>query len=338
MSKLQNALERILEWNKVYDPRGVSFLKPGLSIAEIDEISQDLPFKLPQVVYELYQWRNGSISEQDIEEPEYDYHGGYTFCDFGFYPLKKVIETCKDRLSSFKPHCKGDYLLDPCWLEVFFRIDLEVFGYVIAEENEKDCLVIFKESDENDVTTEQYLSLTNMMLTIAEYLETGAYYKNDNGRFRWDELKAKAIWQKYNSELEEYLKKQMFLKLQSSMSLRLLNDISPDLIRYKDPRAIPFLLDALENPLPDVIDINEKVGIQALAARILGEMKADIAVEPLILTLRNDSQWLRYWATYALGKLKSEKSRASLMASLQDEDEDVQNMARWAIDQLNTEN
>jgi len=337
MTKLQNALERILEWNKVYKLERISFLQTGLSIAEIDEISQDLPFKLPQVVYELYQWRNGSISEQDINDSEYLYRAGYMFCGFGFYPLKKVIETCKEKLSFFEPSCKGIYLLDPCWLEVFFRIDLEVFGYVIAEENKKDCLVIFKESDENDVTTEQYLSLTNMMLTIAEYLETGAYYKNENGYFHWDESQAKTIWQKYNSELEEYLKKQMFLKLRSSLSLRLLNDVSSDLIRYKDPRAIPFLLDTLERPSPDIIDINEKVGIQALAARILGEMKADSAVESLILALRDESQWLRYWVTYSLGKLKSEKSRASLMASLQDEDEDVQSMARWAIDQLNTE-
>ena len=204
MTKLQNALERILEWNKVYKLERISFLQPGLSIAEIDEISQDLPFKLPQVVYELYQWRNGSISEQDIKNSEYLYRAGYMFCGFGFYPLQKVIETSKEKLSFFEPSSKGIYLLDPCWLEVFFRIDLEVFGYVIAKENEEDCLVIFKESDECDVTTDQYLSLTNMMLTIAEYLETGAYYKNDNGRFRWDELKAKSIWQKYNSELEEY--------------------------------------------------------------------------------------------------------------------------------------
>ena len=47
-----------------------------------------------------------------------------------------------------------------------------------------------------------YTSLTNMMLTIAECCETGAYYINEKGEHRIDEEKATAIHKKYNRGID----------------------------------------------------------------------------------------------------------------------------------------
>jgi hypothetical protein len=60
MSTLTDALERILNWLRANYPEAASSLQPGLSYDEIEAKIADLPFCLPQEVYELYQWRNGS--------------------------------------------------------------------------------------------------------------------------------------------------------------------------------------------------------------------------------------------------------------------------------------
>ncbi|MEG3975079.1 hypothetical protein QT970_10715 [Microcoleus sp. herbarium8] len=61
MVVLTNALERILKGMQKYDAPIASLLQPGLSFWEIEEKVRVLPFRLPQEVYELYQWRNGLI-------------------------------------------------------------------------------------------------------------------------------------------------------------------------------------------------------------------------------------------------------------------------------------
>ena len=54
-SQLTNALNRILNWIEKYNSYYVKYLQPGLSKKEVDNLVEDLPFKLPSEVYELYQ-------------------------------------------------------------------------------------------------------------------------------------------------------------------------------------------------------------------------------------------------------------------------------------------
>ncbi|MBA3921472.1 MAG: hypothetical protein H0X31_07160 [Nostocaceae cyanobacterium] len=60
MSELTEGLERISLWLKKNRPDIASQLRPGLSREEIDAEAHILPFKLPEEIYELYQWRDGS--------------------------------------------------------------------------------------------------------------------------------------------------------------------------------------------------------------------------------------------------------------------------------------
>jgi cell wall assembly regulator SMI1 len=66
MSTLMDTLQRILNWLQANYPEAASSLKPGLSYEEIEVKLADLPFHLPQEVYELYQWRNGMDEEANF--------------------------------------------------------------------------------------------------------------------------------------------------------------------------------------------------------------------------------------------------------------------------------
>lgn len=67
MTEIKNNLNRI--WNSLEQkaPQLISLFQPGLKREEIDEITKDLPFKLPKEVYELYQWRNGLLGSVELE-------------------------------------------------------------------------------------------------------------------------------------------------------------------------------------------------------------------------------------------------------------------------------
>lgn len=65
MSALTIVLERISRILKWKAPKIVSRLQPGLTPQEIDEKTKDLPGRLPEEVYELYQWHNGFSSSNE---------------------------------------------------------------------------------------------------------------------------------------------------------------------------------------------------------------------------------------------------------------------------------
>lgn len=63
MTAIKNNLKRIWDCVEQKAPEIKDLFQPGLKPEEIDEIAKDLPFKLPQEVYELYQWRNGLLND-----------------------------------------------------------------------------------------------------------------------------------------------------------------------------------------------------------------------------------------------------------------------------------
>ena len=52
-------------------PNRAAELRPGLTRNEINELVKDLPFNLPDEVYELYQWHDGSVNRFILEN--YDF-------------------------------------------------------------------------------------------------------------------------------------------------------------------------------------------------------------------------------------------------------------------------
>lgn len=67
MTAIKNNLKRIWACIEEKAPEVKDLFQPGLKSEEIDQITKDLPFKLPLEVYELYQWRNGLVDNTCFE-------------------------------------------------------------------------------------------------------------------------------------------------------------------------------------------------------------------------------------------------------------------------------
>jgi len=67
MTAIKNNLKRIWDCIEQKASELKNLFQPGLKSKEIDEITKDLPFRLPQEVYELYQWRNGLLNNTGFD-------------------------------------------------------------------------------------------------------------------------------------------------------------------------------------------------------------------------------------------------------------------------------
>lgn len=155
-----------------------------------------------------------------------------------------------------------------------------------------------------------------MMLTLAECLETGVY----EGEERYQ------IWRKYNISIVE----KALSKLQNNLSLKSLSEISLDLMMFKDSRAVEPLIQALEIPL-SLADPYESIGIQQLAAQILGELDDSRAVSPLIRALQNGYWGTRRQAVKSLGNLRDSRAIEPLIKALEDSDKELSSMAAVSL-------
>ena len=67
MTAIKNNLKQIWDCIKQKAPEIKDLFQPGLKPEEIDEITKHLPFRLPEEVYELYQWRNGLLDNTGFD-------------------------------------------------------------------------------------------------------------------------------------------------------------------------------------------------------------------------------------------------------------------------------
>ncbi|MGP1386364.1 MAG: hypothetical protein ACTS2F_22580 [Thainema sp.] len=200
MSELTEALDKILVWLKQYKPDYADTFLPGLSREEIEAKVSGLPGNLPEEMYELYQWRNGA-SEEDIQVVVYP--------ALGFDPLDEAVKVCKGILKGFGE--EHPFLFEGKMLFPFLRNNCSFCAVLLDQEQQTHSPVI-DIAAEGDLEL-MYTSLTNMMLTLAEYCESGAYYigkvdEEEGGRpeeaegfLCADETKMLPIFEKYNSGL-----------------------------------------------------------------------------------------------------------------------------------------
>ncbi|MEG3928594.1 HEAT repeat domain-containing protein [Microcoleus sp. T3_D1] len=329
MSTLTQALNRILEYLEKHKPKAVSLLQPGLSDSEIEELVKDLPAQFPEELYELYKWKNGSAYDAwnvSGDSPELE-HVAYIFNKFSFYPLEVAIGNYRPKLIDYR---RWKDIHSSSWLEIFFCYIGEVGGFVFVDDSQETSQIIFAYHKDTEDITQKYTSLTSMMTTIAECYETGAYsvtkHEDCTVTVVNDYQKAHQIWCEHNSEIVDSLLE----KLQPELSLQSLTDIAADLMKLKDPRTVKPLIRVLEKPaLTD-----DDLGIQALAARILGELGDAGAVEILINALKNDNWMTQYWAAVSLGQIKDERATYPLIEALQNSENEVRHMAVWALGEI----
>ncbi|MEM7716056.1 MAG: hypothetical protein AAF349_21205 [Cyanobacteria bacterium P01_A01_bin.68] len=178
MSELTNALNRILNWFQEHKSSTIDSLQPGLTIKEIESKVKDLPFRLTQEVYELYQWRNGMIDD-----------GSCFFSSYRFLPLEEAIEELKIMGEAW------GLSLPFGWFPLF-EFEGEFFSAVGAEENTENSPILHTYHG-IDIA---YRNLTNTMLYVGECCDTGAYHIGDSRIIEENEVAVIDILQKYEPE------------------------------------------------------------------------------------------------------------------------------------------
>jgi hypothetical protein len=157
MTDLNSTLERILTWLQNNKPDYASSLQDGLTRSEIDIKSRELPFHLPQEIYELFQWRNGSQEELFAPfEPT-----------LSFISLENAIEIAdwySDEPDLGGIRYKGKMLFP-------FTGAQKTFYAVVINSETEDALVVLPHS-EDDRTQLVSLSVNRFLITALECLET----------------------------------------------------------------------------------------------------------------------------------------------------------------------
>ena len=87
-------------------------------------------------------------------------------------------------------------------------------------------------------------------------------------------------------------------------------------------------------PLIDALGDTDHM-VRMAAARILGETRNPLAVDPLVLTLRTDKHYaVREEAAYALGQIKDRSAVEALVEALGDVDSGVQRIAAASLGEI----
>lgn len=147
----------------------LDFLLPGISKDEINTQLENIKIKLPDDVYQLYQWRNGIANI-------YDHNFNHeTFFNFGiFYSLQSAIELYKT-----------DSLANKYWDEIFFPLFTNGGGdflLVNVDEQSKEYGFVYLYSPMINLSTDPisiYDSVSTMLDTILLSYQKRAYFYVD---------------------------------------------------------------------------------------------------------------------------------------------------------------
>ena len=293
-------------------------IPPGLSLEEIQDIVEKLPFRLPEEVYEVYQWSHGHI-EEDLMI--------YTtiFDDMSLCSLRTSMEIWplmgKNAGKPLFPIFKGKY----------------VYLCVIGDwENKKSSPVILVTELEDKII--YYTAIESMMLTYAECFTTDSISYDEaeeNGYIEFSTDKFGSTYLKYNSTLPEFSVKRLkeeltrirnnqeveqgdttnsveniyelyesnktrlnkVLKIQDSDSkdpdFDVLKDLLVNLKKSKNETKI-----AIENFLHDIYHLN------VMRLDLVTKQLDFTVVEPLIIAAQDEDEIVRNLAREALGILE----------------------------------
>lgn len=204
MSVLTDSLNRIMAWLEVNRPDYAALFLPGLSDEEIRDKLVNLELELPEEIYELYRWRNGTEDEDmkslvpSIEFRHLDQAIKY-YNNFVGNPLtvfdEKDYQNIFEKLDINRGNIYGNKFLFP-----FSCTNGRYYSAVLLSKEQQRYSPIVHISFHFELKV-IYRNLTGMMQTFAECLETGVYYLDEEGFLDGNEQKMLPIFQKYNPGL-----------------------------------------------------------------------------------------------------------------------------------------
>ena len=210
MSILTESLEKVFTWLLTHQPSYALALQSGLTYAQIQEKTKDLPFKLPTEVVELYQWRNGT---KDSEQYTSRFFPAFTFLsldqalihyneliDFAVESGRILISDPTTQIS-WEDNINPNEIYNPKWFPLF-TFQNEDYYLSIGSEQEEVSSVILDFSTQGSETRPAYESLTKMILAIAECYEENVYFLGEFSLVVNDEEQEESIRLKYNPTME----------------------------------------------------------------------------------------------------------------------------------------
>jgi hypothetical protein len=167
MSELTEGLDRIYRRFETFVPHRIRDLGQGLSLEVIEGSTQDLPFKLPPEIYELYQWHDGLSGWE------------FLFENYNFLPLKVAICEYQGEL--------GQAQQDRPEIVDLFRYRFPIFQnwadcgvFLTVLPSEKGDSPIYVYDPPFDDYSLRYHRLTDLILHSAEWYEAATFDKLDN--------------------------------------------------------------------------------------------------------------------------------------------------------------
>ena len=209
MSVLTDSLNRIMQWLEENRPDYAESFLPGLSDEEIREKLSNVELELPEEIYELYRWRNGSQNGEDSKS--------VIFPCMEYMSLDEALEYYDDSVENTidifdEQDFQGIFELldtkqinqygDKKYLFPFYRSNCDFLAIFLSKERQYYSPIIY--IDDVFELSFIYRYLTSMMQTLAEYLETGAHYLDEEQEYylNGNEEKMEPIFKKYNPGLE----------------------------------------------------------------------------------------------------------------------------------------
>lgn len=169
MSEITEALQRIEVWLQNHMPNRAAELKPGLTRDEIEEQVKDLPFSLPEEVYELYQWHDGSVDR-------------FVFEQYDFLSLKYAIASYSEWWGYVRVYeIEEAYFFEKCFPVFELWCEHGVLVNVICENSKdsKDYSIQMLDTSCKDFSV-RYSSLKDLILHTAHWYESAQYYERDD--------------------------------------------------------------------------------------------------------------------------------------------------------------
>jgi hypothetical protein len=163
MSELTEALESIRSWLEKNNSYGFSTLRAGLSRGEIDELVKDLPFTVPEKIYELYQWHDGFTEK-------------FLCRQYDFMSLKGAISAYHEVVGENQYNsCEEAYFFEQSFpvFQLWYQGDV-LYTVVTSGDNRGKVILYDGEMEHYQL---KYPSLTNLVKHGAEWCELA--YLND---------------------------------------------------------------------------------------------------------------------------------------------------------------
>lgn len=253
MSLLTETLERIFKHLQQNRPEVASLLKPGLKFEEIQSKIRNLPFRLPEEVYELYQWRNG-IDSTNISR--INLHLDSSFIPhFDFIPLEQAIEDSKE-IEEFRHEYTSleDKNCHKPWFPIFGSDDLEYFLVFGDSDNNKYSSIMQCHLGGGSLPKLKYPNLTTFMLIVAECYETNAYYLTELSEENYFRALLKRNTKQFAEIERKYFIEELeeLIKAISQPKCLLSDNIFNTLYRFKEPRFVEPMIHILHLPLSEV--------------------------------------------------------------------------------------